>query len=161
MANKTKIIVVVATLIGVIAFVVYRRRRRNKSVGDADNKRKDIIDLVLDTKDEKYDAIVDKIESAKNDVLSFYEKNGKVLRDKKTGKSLSVDASRTAYWMVTRDIIKDRDAVLGGYSSNLKKNEVRKLVDAYLNEYLPNYFDQESYNVGSQWYKDILAKYTK
>lgn len=161
MTNKTKIIVVVATLIGVIAFVVYRRRRRNKSVGDADNKRKDIIDLVLDTKDEKYDAIVDKIESAKNDVLSFYEKNGKVLRDKKTGKSLSVDASRTAYWMVTRDIIKDRDAVLGGYSSNLKKNEVRKLVDAYLNEYLPNYFDQESYNVGSKWYKDILAKYTK
>ena len=161
MANKTKIIIVVATLIGVIAFVVYRRRRRNKSVGESDNKRKDIIDLVLDTKDEKYDAIVDKIESAKNDVLSFYEKNGKVLRDKKTGKSLSVDASRTAYWMVTRDIIKDRDAVLGGYSSNLKKNEVRKLVDAYLNEYLPNYFDQESYNVGSKWYKDILAKYTK
>jgi hypothetical protein len=157
MSKKQILWLVLGVSVVGIAYFVYRRRNKPKNTGETTNDV-GILESIFDLNDSEYKSISDKIESAKKNVLSFYEKNGNVLRDLKTGKSISLDATKSAYFMVTKEIVKERNAVMSSYASNQKKNEVKSLVDSYLNSYLPKYFDQNTYNINAIWYKNILAK---
>lgn len=158
--NKKQVLLLVLgiSVVGVIGYVIYKRKRNQNKNGGGQNEDVGILESIFDFNDSDYKKISDKIESAKKNVLSYYEKNGNVLRDIKTSKNISLDATRSAYFMITKDIVKEGNSVSSSYASNQKKNEVKSLVDSYLNIYLPKYFDQNSYNINSTWYKNILAK---
>jgi len=157
--NKKQILFLVlgVSVVGIVYFV-YRRRNKEKNNTIRNTNDGGILESIFDLNDSEYKSISDKIESAKKNVLSFYDKNGNVLRDIKTGQNLSLDATRSAYFMVTKDIVKQANEVSLSYASNKKKNEVKSLVDSYLNSYLSKYFDQNTYNINAIWYKNILAK---
>lgn len=157
--NKKQILFLVlgVSIVGIVYFV-YRKRNKEKNNTTRNTNDGGILDSIFDLNDSEYKSISDKIESAKKNVLSFYDKNGNFLRDIKTGQNLSLDATRSAYFMVTKDIVKQANEVYSSYASNKKKNEVKLLVDSYLNGYLPKYFDQNTYNINAIWYKNILAK---
>jgi LPXTG-motif cell wall-anchored protein len=150
--NKKAIYTIVGiSVIGVIAFVVFRRRKKS-SVSEpiAQTNNTSVIDNIFSTKDADTKFIEDKIESAKKNVLSFYVKNGNVLKDIKSGSNLSLDATKSAYFMITKDILK----VMNSTSSS----KAKEVAESYFNNYLPNYFDKSIYNVNAIWYKGILAK---
>jgi len=150
--NKKAIYIILGiSVIGVIAFVVYRRRKKN-SVSEpiAQTNNTSVIDNIFSTKDSDTKFIEDKIESAQKNVLSFYVKNGNVLKDIKSGANLSFDATKSAYFMITKDILKTINS-----TSSIRAKEVG---ESYFNNYLPNYCDKSIYNVNAIWYKGILAK---
>ena len=149
--NKKAIYIILGiSVIGVIAFVLYKRKKSNspKSIREPNNTS--VIDTIFSTKDADTKFIEDKIESAKKNVLSFYMKNGNVLKDIKSGSNLSFDATKSAYFMITKDILK----VMNSTSSS----KAKEIAESYFNNYLPNYFDKSIYNVNAIWYKGILAK---
>lgn len=149
--NKKAIYTIVGiSVIGVIAFVLYKRRKSSSSKSISESNNTSIIDNILSTKDADTKFIEDKIETGKKNVLSFYEKNGNVLKDIKRGENLSVDATKSAYFMITKDILK----VMNSTSSS----KAKEVAESYFNNYLPNYFDKSIYNVNAIWYKGILAK---
>lgn len=149
--NKKAIYTIVGiSVIGIIAFVLYKRRKGSSPKSITESNNTSVIDSIFSTKDADTKLIEDKIESAKKNVLSFYEKNGNVLKDIKSGANLSVDATKSAYFMITKDILK----VMNSTSSS----KAKEVAESYLNNYLPNYFDKSIYNVNAIWYKGILAK---
>jgi LPXTG-motif cell wall-anchored protein len=150
--NKKAIYTILGiSIIGVIAFVVFRRRKKSSSSEPiAQTNNTSVIDSIFSTKDADTKFIEDKIESAKKNVLSFYQKNGNVLKDIKSGENISLDATKSAYFMITKDILK----VMNSTSSS----KAKEVAESYLNNYLPNYFDKSIYNVNAIWYKGILAK---
>lgn len=150
--NKKAIYIILGiSVIGIIAFVVYRRRKKSSSSEPiAQTNNTSVIDNIFGTKDSDTKFIEDKIESAQKNVLSFYVKNGNVLKDIKSGSNLSLDATKSAYFMITKDILKTINS-----TSSSKAKEVG---ESYFNNYLSNYFDKSIYNVNAIWYKGILAK---
>jgi hypothetical protein len=151
MNKKAIYIITGVTIIGVFAFFIYRRRRVKKTyIEIKETEQPSLVDTILGTKDSDTKFIEDKIESAKKNVLSFYEKNGNVLRDIKSGGNISIDATKSAYFMITKDILK----VINSTSST----KAKELGESFINNYLPKYFDKSMYNVNSSWYRSILAK---
>jgi LPXTG-motif cell wall-anchored protein len=150
--NKKAIYTIIGiSVIGLIAIVFYRRRKNSSSSERiAETNNTSVIDNILSTKDSDTKFIEDKIESAQNNVLSFYMKNGNVLKDIKSGANLSLDATKSAYFMITKDILKKVNST--------SSNKAKEIAESYFNNYLPNYFDKSIYNVNAIWYKGILAK---
>jgi len=150
MKKKAIYTIVGISIIGVIAFVLYKRRKGSSPKSITESNNTSVIDSIFSTKDADTKFIEDKIESAKKNVLSFYQKNGNVLKDIKSDENISLDATKSAYFMITKDILQ----VMNSTSSS----KAKEVAESYLNNYLPNYFDKSIYNVNAIWYKGILAK---
>jgi hypothetical protein len=60
---------------------------------------------IVEANDEDDKLIEFKINDAKNKVLCFTKKDGNLLKDKQSGNNLSLDGTKTAYFMITKDVV--------------------------------------------------------
>ena len=88
--------------------------------------------------------------------LSIYKKKGFSLLDTTTNGTTSKDATKAAYFMITKDLIKLKNDVQNDVSlTNDEKLVLNQTIDSFFDTYLTIYFDNSYFKPTNEWYVEM------
>jgi hypothetical protein len=88
--------------------------------------------------------------------LSIYKKKGFSLLDTTTNGTTSKDATKAAYFMITKELIQLKNDVQNDKTlTDDEKLVLKKTIDSFFDTYLTTYFDSSYYKPTNEWYVEM------